>query len=184
MTDSKINCFLSVPGFDSMVYIPSCLHTCVKISGPFGTFGSLKLIYIKLLQIKSSKIVCLKFISDIQHWTTWNAKFSVQGTEKSPEGLRASNVVKSSFLWPVYSAGVKNGPHTCIVEEVLNGRKKGSETIICFLGMEAAQHLAWLNKGTAVVDVVSLDFSRLKLFPWCPGIGGETIALVSAVIFF
>lgn len=50
--------------------------------------------------------------------------------------------------------------------------------------MEAAQYLAWLNKGTAVVDVVSLDFSRLKLFQWCPGIGEEAIALVSAVIFF
>lgn len=76
--------------------------------------------------------------------------------------------MRSSFLWPVYSAGVKNGPHICIFEEALNGRKKGSERILYFQGMETAQLLVRLNKSVAVVDVVSLDFSRLRLFQWCP----------------
>lgn len=44
--------------------------------------------------------------------------------------------MKSSFLWPVYSAKVKNVPYICIVEGALNRRKKDSETIISFQGME------------------------------------------------
>lgn len=50
--------------------------------------------------------------------------------------------------------------------------------------METAQLLARLNKGIAVVDVVSLDFFRLRLFQWCTVIGQEAIGLGSAVIFF
>lgn len=48
--------------------------------------------------------------------------------------------------------------------------------------METAQLLVRLNKGIAVVDVVSLDLSRLRLFQWCPVIGQEAIGAVAAVI--
>lgn len=49
---------------------------------------------------------------------------------------------------------------------------------------QSARCLARINKGIGVVDVVNLDFSRLRLFQWFPAIGQEATGWVSAVIFF
>uniref|UniRef100_A0A8C3U570 C2 domain-containing protein n=1 Tax=Catharus ustulatus TaxID=91951 RepID=A0A8C3U570_CATUS len=77
-----------------MVYIPFDLRTCIKISGLFVALGSFKLIYFKLFQVKLSKSALSVYLA---------SSSELLGMPNSYSGNR-----KSSFLWPVYSAEVKN----------------------------------------------------------------------------